>query len=446
MAGPRARPAPRALVDGYLEPDLVDAVVALEQPGSAAPHQPFVLDSSTGAESASIQLVRTAELSLLDQAGLHAQSQGPFGQLATLALPGGLGEQAVLIDRGIDAVALSSAGERPLPPEDDQLDDLSPKTLDEFGRSAFDLILALDAAPGPPVHGPSAYLEVGGNLIPGWALATLALALLLPGLITAVDALARAGRRGTARVALGWAALRPVPLLAALVLLYVLALVGVVPRPSYPFDPGRYGVGPAELLAVGGLVLVAGAVWWSLGRNRMPVRMAPEAGASALGLCTVIALIVVWALNPYLALLLSPLAHPWLLEARAGRRGRRPRRWRAVIAVAIALIPLSLGVASVAGRLDLDGGLFWSLALAIGDWGVQIPIAIAGCVIAASIAALVVVAGAGAEAGPPGPARSPRPPRPDESAGEPGNEGLDDEAWTNSLSGSEGAEPIYDTE
>lgn len=442
----------KALVDGYLDPGLVDAIVVLEQPGAASPHQPFVLDSSTGAESASIQLVRTAELSLLDQAGLHSKGQGPFGQLATLALPGGLGDQAVLIDRGFDAIGLSSAGEAPLPPADDQLDDLSPKTLDEIGRSAFDLILALDAAPGPPAHGPSAYLEVGGNLIPGWALATLALALLLPALVAATDALARAGRRGTARVALGWAALRPVPLLAALALLYVLALIGVVPRPSYPFDPGRFAIGPAELAGLAVLGLTAAAVWWSLGRNHTPVRMAPEAGAAALGFFGAVALVVVWAFNPYLALLLAPLAHPWVLEARPGRRARGPRRWRAAIAIAAALLPLALGAASVAGRLDLDAGLIWPLALAVADWGVQIPIAFAGCVVAGCAAALVVVAGAGAEAGPPGAARPPRSPLAEAAGGGPGEDddrgvgGPEDEAWTNSLSGSEEPKPIYETE
>ena len=43
--------------------------------------------------------------------------------------------QAVLISRGLESVGISSAGERPLPPDQDQLDDFSPKTLDRFGRA-----------------------------------------------------------------------------------------------------------------------------------------------------------------------------------------------------------------------------------------------------------------------------------------------------------------------
>jgi hypothetical protein len=430
----------RVLGDGYLDPANVDAIVALEQPGAASPRQPYVLDSSTGAESTSIQLVQSAELALSEQAGLHTAGPGPFGQLAELALPGGLGDQAVLIAHGYDAVGISSAGERPLPPSEDQLDDLSGKTLDEFARSAFGLVLALDSTPGQPIHGPSAYIEVGGNLVPGWALTLLAFALLLPALVAAVDTLARAGRRHIARAAIGWAALRSLPLLATLAFLYALALIGIVPRPSFPFDPGRFTLGPAEALALVALALVGGAVWWRLGRNRMPVRMAPEAAAAALGLLCGLALAVILVVNPYLALLLVPLAHPWLIEARAGRR---PHRWRCAGLVACALVPLILGAASVTGRLDLDLGSIWPLALAFGDWGVRIPIAIAGCVLAASLLALIVVAGAGAEAGPPGPARPPRP-RPVETPSESGDE-AHEEAWTDSRSGSRPEQPIYRT-
>ena len=41
-----------------------------------------------------------------------------------------------------------------------------------------------------------------------------------------------------------------------------------------------------------------------------------------------------------------------------------------------------------AGRLDLDAGAVWSLALSVGDCGVRIPVAIAGCVLAGAVAAL----------------------------------------------------------
>jgi hypothetical protein len=431
----------RVLADDYLDPSRVDGIVALEQPGVATPHQPYLLDTSTGADSTSIQLVRTAELSLAEQAGLHTAEPGPFGQIAELALPGGLGEQAVLIARGYDAVGLSSAGERPLPPSEDQLADLSGKTLDRFARTAMGLVLALDSTPGQPIHGPGAYIEVGGNLVPGWALGVLAFTLLLPALVAAVDALARAGRRHVARAAIAWAAIRSLPLVVALAALYAMALIGIVPRPSFPFDPGTFALGPAEVLAMLALVLVAGAVWWRLGRNRMAVRMAPESAAAALGLLCGLALVVILVVNPYLALLLVPLAHPWLIEARAGRH---PDRWRCTSLVMIALLPLLLGAVSVAGRLDLGAGSIWPVTLAFGDFGIRIPIAIAGCVLAGSLASLIVLAGAGAEAGPPGPARPPRP-RNAETPAQSGD-AAGEEAWTDSRLGSQSQQPMYEPE
>ena len=90
------------------------------------------------------------------------QLEGLFGELARLALPSGLSEQAVLIEGGIDAVGLSSAGARPLPVAQDQPDDLSDaETLGELGRTALLLVATLDGASAPPQHGPTTYLNLG---------------------------------------------------------------------------------------------------------------------------------------------------------------------------------------------------------------------------------------------------------------------------------------------
>jgi Peptidase family M28 len=429
----------KTLADDYLNSQTVDAIVALEQPGAASIRQPVVLTSSTAANSTSFQLVRSAEAALTEQAGLRAHEPGPFGQLAELALPGGLGEQAVLIARGFDAVGLSSAGESPIRPAADRRDDLSPRTLKKFGQTSFGLVLALDSISGAPAHGPGSYVSLAGNLVPGWALAALALALIAPALLAAVDALARAGRRRAAGVAIRWASIQPLPLIAALGLLYVLSLTEAVQRPAFPFDPGRYGIGPTELLAICALAILAGGVWLRIGRNRLPVRLVPEAGAAALGLCGALAAVAIWIVNPYLALLLVPLVHLWVLQAWVGRRPS------VAAAVAVALVPVALGALSVAGRLDLGTALPWHLLLAIGDWGVRVPIAIAGCVLAGSVAALVVLAGAGPEAGPPGPVRAPTPRRADVEvpvgAGAPVGGG-----WTNSRSMATVGEPIYASE
>ena len=123
----------REFVERYPEPDLIDGAVVLWQPGSATPREPSLLDTSDGSQSPSAQLVRTAERALTEQAGRQPRLEGAFGELARLALPSGLGEQAVLIEQDIDAVGLSSAGERPLAVAADQPDDLSAATLGDLG-------------------------------------------------------------------------------------------------------------------------------------------------------------------------------------------------------------------------------------------------------------------------------------------------------------------------
>ena len=97
-----------------------------------------------------------------------------------LAVPTGLGEQGPLIEGGLDAVRISSTGELPPPP-----DGTTPR------RSISRPSATSGAPPSPwssrstPLRprsstGPDAYVGVAGNLMPGWALAMLAIVLLLP--------------------------------------------------------------------------------------------------------------------------------------------------------------------------------------------------------------------------------------------------------------------------
>ncbi len=213
----------REFAERYAERELIDGAIALWQPGSATPREPSLLDASDGSQSPSAQLVRTAERALSEQAGRQPQLEGLFGELSRLALPSGLSEQAVLIEHGIDAVGLSSAGERPLPVADDQPDDLSAATIGDLGRTALLLVATLDGTAAPPEHGPATYLTLAGNLVPGWTLGLLALTLLLPPALASLDAMRQAFRRGTGAalgaglgcVEVAASACRPAPLLPA---------------------------------------------------------------------------------------------------------------------------------------------------------------------------------------------------------------------------------------
>src|SRR5262249_5940255 len=148
---------------------------------------------------------------------------GLFASLTRLALPTALGEQAPLLDHGLDAVTISSAGERPLPPTD-SASGISERTLGAVRRPAPGLRPARDAERKPRVRGPSTYVLAGGKVVPGWAPILLALALMFPSGLVAGAALGRAWQRGEAGPrAIAWALGRAFPFLGVLVLSYLLA-------------------------------------------------------------------------------------------------------------------------------------------------------------------------------------------------------------------------------
>ncbi len=387
----------RALVDTLPQRDTLEAVVVISQPGASERHQPFTVATSTSTRSGSVQLQRTAERAIEVQAGEPAAGRGAFAQLARLAIPSGLGDQAPLIGEGLDAIAISSAGEPPLPGADDQLDDLSPRSVDAFGRAAQSTVSALDVAVDEPAHGPATWIAVGDNLIPGWALAALALALILPAVVAAVDCCARGARAQLPLVAaLAWAAARSLPFVGALAALYALAIVGAIPSPDFPFDPSLYDLGGRAAIAFVAIAAVAAASAWVLRRRGITARAAPDgSGTAGLGAVAALAALAVWIANPYLALLAAPLAHTWLAAARPRSR---PGRLGAGLACALACLPLAAALVSVSGALDLGTGAPWTFTLMIADGQIGLPTMLALCFLAGTLAgtlALIARAGAG---------------------------------------------------
>ena len=381
----------RTVVDALRQRGAVEAVVLLFQPGAADPSQPYLITSSSGERTASIQLRRTAAQAIADQVGTTPEHPSAFESLAGLAIPSGLGSQAPLIADGIDAVSISSAGERPLAPSLDGPEDLSAETLDGFGRAAQVLIGEVDLA-GELEHGPSTYVEVGDNLIPGWSLSLLALCLLLPALVAAVDGCARASRRGEPLSrALGWAAARSMPAIGALAVLYALALVGVVPRPPFPFDPGLHPLGARAAIA---LVLVVGAALASalvLRVLRIRGSTAPVGAAPALGALSSAAGLALWLVNPYLALLAAPVVHLWVLAD--GRSGRRHGAMVA-LAAALASVPVIAALIAVSRALELGVDAPWTLMLMVGDGQLGFGMMASACFLVGGLLGAVALAAA----------------------------------------------------
>jgi Peptidase family M28 len=246
----------KRFVRDYTDAGLLDAAIVLSQPAVQHPTAPLVIPWSTGPQSTASQIDETANSIVSKEAATPAGDEGPLADLFRLALPAGLGEQGPLVKAGLPAVRLSSDGELPLDPGQDTPDNFNTDTFTRFGRASLALILALDASPGAVQHGPSGYIGLAGNLLPGWTIAMLALALLFPVALAAGSGLASAAR-SPIEAARGflWAGLRTVPFLGSLLILLAAALVGLMPSPDFPFDPR------AESLGVGGTISVVAATF-----------------------------------------------------------------------------------------------------------------------------------------------------------------------------------------
>jgi hypothetical protein len=388
----------RRFIRDYSDAGLLDGAVVLSQPAAADPVAPLVIPWSTGPQSTGAALAQTADETVSEETEEPAGDEGPLGDLFRLALPSALGEQGPLIEAGLDSVRLSSSGELPLPPERDEASELDGQTIGHFGRAALSLMLGLDAGPSPPEHGPEAHIGLAGNLLPGWTLGLLALALLAPVGLVAGEGVARIAHSPVqAGRALGWALLRSVPFLFGLVLVYALSLVGLIPSPEFPFDPRTEGLGLAGAISVAVAFAGAGAVAFLL-RPLLPPppSTAGPAPAAALTVAALAAL-GVWAINPYLGLLIAIGLQLWVLAA-SGLVGDRLRATGLVLA---GLVPVLAAVLALAGRFDAGLGVVWDLMFMFTGGQLNAGLALLGCLLGGS--ALAIVATNGPAPAPDGP-------------------------------------------
>lgn len=384
-AGTAGAEGARRFLEGFDGREQVEAAVVIAQPGAANPSRPHVLRHSTGDESTSMGLVRVAEAQI-EELGRDPGGHGVFADLSRLAVPTAVGEQAALIAEGVDAIAISSAGEAPLPPDADAPDDLDAGVLGEFGSAALATILVTDALGEPLPHGPDRYVEFSGSLVPGWAIAAFALALLLPAAVAALDAVARAARRRAGIVrSLTWAFALALPPAGALLVVLIAGLAGVLADPAYPFDPRQLELGRSEALFLVALAAALVLGYALTGLRHLPRGVRPEAIAPALGAAAVAATLLVWILNPFLALLVVPAAHAWLVA------GRRRSRALLIGATVLSVIPLLLAVRSSAGAV---GAGPWDLVLMVVD-GQLGPVALLGlCPLAGALVGQLILAAA----------------------------------------------------
>ena len=135
------------------------------------------------------------------------------------------------------------------------------------------------------------------------------------------------------------------------------------------------------LIVLGGYYAIRG---W-----RIPSGLGRDEAAPALGLVSVGAVLLAWLANPFLALLLVPIAHVWLLDARR----ERSLPWPAVtLGAVVSLLPLAAVVGNVAGRLELGITAPWQLLLMVGDGQIGFGTMLAVCILVGCLVGVIAVA------------------------------------------------------
>jgi hypothetical protein len=357
----------------------IDAVIVLGDLASAHVRQPIVVPWSDGQQVAPSMLRNTIAAALNQQASISSGGTSVFGQFVHLAFPLTLSEQAPFGARGVPAVLLSLSGERGAAPD---APIAGAGQLNSLGRAVLATISALDD--GPTIPASSAYLLFDNKVVPGWAISLFVLALIVPVLLTTIDGLARARRRGHS--VWRWLVLvlvAAVPFALAVLVVLGARVVGALPVAP----PGPVAAGAVPLRASGIAVLAvaaAAAVGSFLLLRPVAIRFAAGAARSradhasgssegaiaALLLVMCAVTIAIWISNPFAAALVVPALHLWLLAVSPDLRFRLPARLALLL---LGLVPVALVVVYYAATLGfgpLDAA--WSATLLIAGQAVSL--------------------------------------------------------------------------
>jgi MFS family permease len=318
----------------------------------------------------------------------------------------------VLVQQDYDAVRISGSGELP-PTGSGRPSEIDEDRLGGLGRATLRTLTALDRASTPPRHGPDSYVLLVSQVLPGWVLALLAGALLLPALAASIDAFARARRRQLAVTPwLRWVAAWIAPFLAGLALAELLAAVGATPvPPPAPVPPEVLPLDGAALAVLAGVGLAMTLAWLAARRLALwpdATLRDPAAPGAAVALMLVVsgASVLLWLLNPYAALLAVPAVHLWLLACLTDPPP--PRRWRLAMVVAGAVAPLLVAIYYLfALNLDPLAGAWYLLLLVTGHHVGLVGSLLASVLLGAGLAAAQIARSAQPE--PELPAESDRP-------------------------------------
>jgi hypothetical protein len=366
----------------------VDAVLVLGDLAGTRTDRPLVVPWSESTSLAPLELRRTIESALMAEARMRAGTVSPSVQLSRLAFPLTLGEQGPFNAHGLGAVLLSASGERP-PAADAPV---SAERLTEFGRAALRSVGALDG--GGDLPGSEPYMLLEHKLLPAWPVRLLAIALMLPVLLAAIDAFARVRRRRE-RVGmwLGWVAMSVLPFVLGGLLAIVLFRTGLIEAaPGAPVAGLAAAPNAAALASVAVLVMLA---WFGL-RPLLLRLLGVEGEVGGGGAATAIVLVLcaatlaVWIGNAYASLLLIPALHLWLLAMAPETHLRRPV---ALVLWALGLMPPLLVAYAYGRQFGLDPlELVWMVTLLVAGGALAPLTVLVWCIVLGCTAAALVVA------------------------------------------------------
>ena len=354
--------------------------------------RPRIVIAGDSPRSPAASLVETAAKRVLEQTGMQAQRAGPVQQLIDLGFPFTLYEQGPFVARGIPAVTLTTAGERPPAAFTDRAAALDTARLTGLGRATQELIGSLDQGL-ELAQGTTSFVWIGDRIVRGWAIELFLVALLIPYLVAVVDLFAHCRRR---RIGLLPAARSLRSRLAFWLFLglafVVFRAVGAwpsgVPRPP---NPAVASSGDWRVLALAALGLV-GFLGWIVTRQRLvprrPVGTDEQlAGATVALLGLGVVSLLVLATNPFALIFFLPAMHAWLWLPQV-QSSKAPTR---AVVFLIGLIGPLLIILSLALRFGLGFDAPWYLLELVAVGYVHLPAVVITLCGAACAAQLAVV-------------------------------------------------------
>jgi hypothetical protein len=279
------------------------------------------------------------------------------GQVMRLAAPTSSGSQGPFVAEGAPVITITAAGER-VTPQQDTLANVSTETLTKMGTVAQGMLLAIDQATAPGARSGGTISLTHTRTLPGFSLALMLTALLLPLLAVSLDLFAHC-RRARVRLQPAWirAGLHYAPWLVLLAIVYLANLVGQLPKsPGAVIPPDSHlAMNPRYLrvaILVALLVLAYGYAVAVERRLRRRVHTDPRAIIFAAHALLVLISLLVLLIDPYSVLLMLPAALIWPLA--------RPGGWmRSILPAYLGLVMIPVVLLSYAWQLGLGTHVWW---------------------------------------------------------------------------------------